>query len=350
MSDYKIGCDAHKLFSLFAVLDSKGQLIGRTRVNHERGAIRGFLSQFPKGTPVALETVGNWYWIVDEIEEASCLPRMAHAYKAKVMMGNVDKTDKLDAQGLGILLHNGTLPTVWLPPGEIRDQRELPRTRMAFSRLRTVIKNRIHATVAKYGLTPPTGLFSKNSQPWLQEALEELPPETRRCVQQELELLDQVQEQIDSFEARIRQQVRATPTLQLLSTLPGVGDILGIVIDRETGSIQRFSSCDRFASYCGTTPKVKASAGHVRYGHMRPESNHYLQWAFIEAANVAASHRHSPAWRHRHVTRLYERIRSRKGHAVAIGAVARHLAEATYWILTKGEPYREPQGKRPSGK
>ncbi|MCL4466923.1 MAG: transposase [Chloroflexi bacterium] len=73
-------------------------------------------------------------------------------------------------------------------------------------------------------------------------------------MQQELELLDQVQQQIDSFEARIRQQIRATTTLQLLTTLPGVGDILGIVIDREAGSIQRFSSCDRFASYSGTTP------------------------------------------------------------------------------------------------
>ena len=32
-----------------------------------------------------------------------------------------------------------------------------------------------------------------------------------------------------------------------------------------------------------------------------------------------------------------------KGHQKAVGAVARHLAEATYWILTKGEPYREPK-------
>ena len=203
--------------------------------------------------------------------------------------------------------------------------------------------NRIHSTLARYGLIPRTSLFSKSGQVWLQEALDELPPETRRCVRQELDLLDKVQQRIDSFEARIRQQVRATPTLQLLGSLPGVGDILATVIDREAGSIQRFPSCNRFASYSGTTPKVKASAGKVRYGHMRPESNHNLQWAFIEAANVAASHRNSPAWRQRHVTRLYERIRSRKGHAVAIGAVARHLAEATYWILTKGEPYREPQ-------
>ena len=40
--------------------------------------------------------------------------------------------------------------------------------------------------------------------------------------------------------------------------------------------------------------------------------------------------------------RLYERVARRKGHRKAIGAVARHLAEATYWILTKQETYREP--------
>ena len=46
--------------------------------------------------------------------------------------------------------------------------------------------------------------------------------------------------------------------------------------------------------------------------------------------------------KHQHVTRLYERVKLRKGHSVAVGAVARHLAEATFWILNKQEPYREP--------
>ncbi|MFQ5922575.1 MAG: hypothetical protein ACE5M4_06995, partial [Anaerolineales bacterium] len=96
-SDYTVGCDAHKHFSLFTVLDMRGELVQRTRVGHVTGAIGTFLSQFPEGTPVALETVGNWYWIVDEIEAAGCIPLLAHAAKAKVMMGNIHKTDKLDA-------------------------------------------------------------------------------------------------------------------------------------------------------------------------------------------------------------------------------------------------------------
>jgi hypothetical protein len=68
--------------------------------------------------------------------------------------------------------------------------------------------------------------------------------------------------------------------------------------------------------------------------------NRYLKWAFTEAANsVAENRRRNP---YRYVSRLYERVRGRKGHQIAIGAVARSLAEATFWMLSKREPYREP--------
>jgi hypothetical protein len=87
--DYTVGCDAHKHFSIFAVLDEAGSLIQQRKVGHAPGTISAFLSQFPEGTPVALETIGNWYWIVNEIEDAGCLPLLAHAAKAKVMMGNI---------------------------------------------------------------------------------------------------------------------------------------------------------------------------------------------------------------------------------------------------------------------
>ena len=86
--------------------------------------------------------------------------------------------------------------------------------------------------------------------------------------------------------------------------------------------------------------RVHASGGKTRYGPLRPDVNRYLKWAFIEAATVICRHRR----RHpkRHASCLYERVARRKGHQKAIGAVARHLAEATYWILTRREGYREP--------
>ena len=83
---------------------------------------------------MAVETVGNWYRIVSEIEQAGCRLRLVHAGKAKLMLGEVNKTDKLDARGLNKLQRTGTLPEVWIPPGELRDKRELLRTRMVLVR------------------------------------------------------------------------------------------------------------------------------------------------------------------------------------------------------------------------
>jgi transposase len=350
-SDYTIGCDAHKHFSLFAVLDEAGQLAQQVRVGHVPGAIGDFLSQFPPGTPVALETVGNWYWIVDEIEASGCIPLLAHAAKAKVMMGNVHKTDKLDAHGLATLLYLGKLPSVWIPPTDVRDERELPRTRMTFASHRTRVKNRISSTLAKYALSlsDPGDVFALKRHDNLHALIDQLPPETARCTTQQLQLLDALNDHIKQLERRILDRIQTTPTIQLIQTVPGPAKVLAIVIDREIGTIDRFRASNHLASYCGLVPKLSASAGKAHYGRMVKQSNTYLKWAFIEAANVIVAHRHHPNWRKKYVVHLFERSRQRKGHAVAVGATARYLAESTYWVLKKGEPYREPPHWAPGG-
>jgi transposase len=100
---------------------------------------------------VALEATANWYWIVDEIEQAGLVPQLVHPRKAKLMMGLINKTDKLDARGLNRLQRNGTLPTVWIPPGPLR---ELTRTRVVLVAQCTRWKNRLTATLAKRVATP----------------------------------------------------------------------------------------------------------------------------------------------------------------------------------------------------
>jgi transposase len=343
-----IGCDAHRRYSIFAIFDITTLSFDQVRVNHQPNAVLEFLSDFPKGTPVALKTVGNYYWIVDEIEQAGCVPLLAHAAKAKVLMGNINKTDNLDAKGLATLVHLGSLPTVWLPPGEIRDERELHRTRMAFCKPRTALKNRIHSTLAKYALNTSehSDIFIGKGRAWLHRTLKKLPPETSLCIDQELKLLDTTMEQIAALEERIRQRIALTPNMRLLKSLPGVGDILAIVIEREIGSIDRFPTAGHLAAYAGVVPKVHSSGGKTRFGRMRKQANNYLKWSFIEAANVVVAHRHHPSWRQKKVTLVYERICRRKGHATAVGAVARHLAESAFWILKKGEDYQDPAHRR----
>ncbi len=348
MTQY-IGCDGHKQYSVFVGMDETGQASPPQRVQHVRSEFQDYLRTLPPGSPIALETSGHWYWMVEAMEQAGHHPILVHARKAKLLMGLVNKNDKLDAKGLATLLRNGTCPAVWIPPGALRDQRELPRLRMTFVRFRTALKNRIHAAFAKYGvsLADVSDVFGAKGRCLLEARLSQLPPETQRAVRDELALLEPVQDQIDALEGRIQAVVRQTPVMQQLQTLPGVGPILAIVVAWELGTITRFPNAEHFASYSGTVPRVVESGGHRRYsGAVRQDVNHYLKWAFVEAANCIVLNQ--KPWAERHVVQLYQRLAHRKGHAKAIVAVARHLAEATYWMLKKGQPYQEPAWTRRS--
>jgi len=213
---------------------------------------------------------------------------------------------------------------------------------MVLVRQRTKLKNRIHANLAKYGLKTGgvTDLFGVRGRRILDQCLEELPTQTRYATQSLIEELDHLHARIEDLEGRMEGLFGEIRALELIKTLPGVAFILGVVIITEVGDVVRFPSASHLASYAGMTPRVHASGGHVRYGRTRPDVNHYLKWAYAEAANVVMMHRR----RHPrcHVSRLYERVKRRRGHQKAIGAVGRHLAEATYWMLKKQEPYRDP--------
>jgi len=337
-----IAFDSHKRYTFCSVADDQGRLITEGRIEHERGALRAYLAQFPVGVGVAVEAMGSWYWIVDEIEAAGMVPRLVPARKAKLMLGCVNKTDRLDARGLNLLAQTGTLPTVWIPPGELRDQRDLARTRMTLRATQTRFKNRIHAALGRYalGMTEVSDIFAKGYRPHLQGQIQRLPEQTRYTTLAQLTYVDQLEGDIVQLDKRLQAVFARTEALSLVQTLPGIGPVLGIVITLEVGDIGRFPSAAQYASYAGTTPRVHASGGRVRYGSLRSDVNHYLKWAYCEAANVICRFREH--WPQRHVCQLYERLRQKKGHAKAVGAVARHLAEATWWILTKEEAYREP--------
>jgi transposase len=177
-------------------------------------------------------------------------------------------------------------------------------------------------------------LFGVRGRALLRQRLDLLPPYTAYATQQLLEQVENLDRQVRGFEHQMQTVFKPTPTIQRLLTRPGIGLLLAVVIALEVGSIARFATPEKLAAYAGTTPRVHAS------GRQRPDVNRYLKWAFVEAANAICLNRgRAPR---RHVSRLYEPVARRKGHQKAIGAVARHLAEATFWILTKQETYREP--------
>lgn len=337
-----IALDVHKKYTWARVENTQGERLYESRLAHSHGTIKHFVNRWTPGSPVAVETVGNWYRVVDEIEGGGGQPQLVNARLAKLMMGRVNKSDKLDAKGMNRLQRTGTLPTVWIPPSAVRDARELPRTRMVLSHQHTQLKNRVHATVGKYGFVVEgaSDAFGKRGRKILTELLTKLPPHTEQALRGVLDQLDHLSKNLQMIEGKMIEVFAPCSHTTWLKTLPGVGDILAVVIWTEIGTIERFSRAEQLASYCGLVAREHSSGGKIRFGAVRRDVNVYLKWAFVEAANSAVLNRERCGYGH--IDRLYQRIKDRRGHGKAKVAVARHLSEASFWMLKKGEPYREP--------
>ena len=345
MKEY-IAFDSHKTYTLAERMNADGSHPRQRRIEHRPGAITAYLSDVAPGTAVAVEAIGHWYWIIQEIEVAGCTPLLVHPRKAKLMMGMINKTDSLDVHGLNRLQRNGTLPMVWIAPASLRDLRELTRLRIRTGQDRTRIKNRITATLEKFGLRVAgwSDKFGKRARAEYPGLLARLPEEARWHVESLLQRLDLLDGQMAIHEKRISALMQVTPAMLLLKSIPGIGVILAATIALEIGEIARFPSASQLASYAGTTPRVHSSGGKTRWGKCRPDVNRYLKWAFSEAGNsIAVNHRRHPE---RHVSMLYRKVRGRKHHAVAVGAVGRHLAEAVWHVLTTNSPYQEPETEK----
>ena len=78
------------------------------------------------------------------------------------------KTDAVDARTLAHLLRTGLLPEAYIAPPQLRDLRDLLRHRATLVHLRTSIKNRVHALLARQGILPEhSDLFGKAGREFL---------------------------------------------------------------------------------------------------------------------------------------------------------------------------------------
>lgn len=245
------------------------------------------------------------------LEEAGLDPRLAPALEVKKRMPGRNKTDGLDAKGLALLLRNEALPEVWIPPASLLDLRDLLRTRLSVRQQGSLLKCRIQAALRRYGVRDDSDradLFAAKSRAKLAGSIARLPQETRIASLHEWELLDFLEAQIAALEERIRERIASVGWVRLLKTLPGIGTILGCTLYLEIGEVGRFATPQKLASYAGLVPTVHASGGKMWQGPIPRSANHFLKWAFIEAANVIVSHQKQ--WPQRHVVRLYQRLRA----------------------------------------
>ena len=191
-------------------------------------------------------------------------------------------------------------------------------------RLRTLLRNRIHAVLADHGQDRPGGCWSGQGRAWL--ASLELPAVSREVIEDDLALIDALQQPIDRLDWEVHQRARTEPAVKVLTQLPGVGPLTALVNLAEIGDISRFGSARKLASWAGLTPTVRGSDRTVRHGHISRQGPAWARWVLCEAAQTAR--------RHPDFAPGYEATARRRGNKIATTAVARRLLTRACHLLT----------------
>ncbi len=151
--------------------------------------------------------------------------------------------------------------------------------------------------------------------------------------------LDFLDEQIQSLTATIGEQIAPfEKAVELLCTIPGVQRRTAEVIIAEIGvDMSVFPTAKELASWAGQCPGNDQSAGRRRSGRTRKGSK-WLDWALEEAA-LAATRTNDV-----YLQAQYQRLRPRRGHKKALGAVKHSIIIACWHMLSTGELYNDLGG------
>lgn len=328
-----IGVDFHRQFSQVAVMDKGGSILDERRLfHHQRDELARYFRGFAEGTPVVVEATAGWYWFADLLQELGLKVKLAHAKKLRIIAESTVKTDRIDARVLAHLDRLNFLPEAHITSPQARLQRELLRYHMSLVKIRSSIKNRIHAILAKhnvhYGFTD---LFGKSGRAFL-EALK-LPDIFGMELKGYLGLLDELALVLKTVQTQIRKDCDVSPEAQLLETIPGVGPFGALLLVSEIDGIGRFGSAKRLIAYGGLCPVTRQSGNTVHQGRLIRDSNKYVRYILIEAVPHAV--RKDPR-----LARFYRRLRRSKGMGKARAAVARKLLLAVYHMLKNKTTYR----------
>ena len=325
-------------------------------------------------THVAIESTGVYWKPVFNLLEGVLEVVLVNARHVKAVPGR--KTDVRDCEWLADLLRHGLLKASFIPPLEIRELRELTRYRQTLVREQASVANRVQRIIESgniklgqvasdvlgvsgrlmlralcEGETDGVKLAAlargqlKKKETELQRALSgRLSPAQRFVLRELLDRYDELEAALGRASQQIKQEVArcsdpfVAEAVELLQTIPGVGERVAEVIISEIGvEMRHFASDGHLASWGGMCPGNNESAGKRRSGRTT-KGTVYLRTALVQAA-WAATHTKGT-----YLAAQYQRLVKRKGKNRALVAVGHSILVIIYHVLSRRESYSELGG------
>ncbi len=321
-----VGVDLHRRTSRIVALDEGGKVSFQGTVASERCAVTEALDRIGRPAEVVFEATWGWGWLADLLEELDVPAHMAHPLQTRAITAARVKNDAVDARTLAHLLRTNLLPESWIAPPDVREARRLVRMRVGLVRMRTRVKQQVHALLGEHGVRLE-GSDSFGVKGWKELVALPLPEISRQRLDACLRLITAIDGEILQAERELRQHFGDDDRVARLRAIPGIGFFTAVAVLVEIGDVGRFGSAAQLCSWAGLTPREHSSAQHIRRGHISKQGSRWLRWILVEAASTGK------AGKGEDLRQLQERIAKRRGKMIARVAVARRLLTLCYYAL-----------------
>jgi transposase len=308
----------------------------------ERGVLKGLSGlegHLGPGTPparVAFEACREGWYVAERLIEWGHEPVMVDTTRVKQLgIGQHGrKNDRIDAETLAIALASGRIPQAHiLSPArqklrlELAVRRSLVATRAEYV---TSVRGIVRARGASIPGCRTSDFLDKLQQIGLDEQAQQLVEPLRAS----LEVLNR---QIAEVDLRIEGLCEEEPVIRRLMTVPCIGSVVAAAFVSVIDDAGRFRNAHQVESYLGLVPSEDSTGGRRRLGGISKAGNSYLRSLLVEVSWVLLSKKQSDP-----LGRWARQIARRRGHRIAIVALARRLAGVLWAVWRDGTVY-DPQ-------
>jgi transposase len=334
------GIDRHKRFSTISVLNRDGEEVSFFSICFD---LRKYIEDLGPQDAVVLEASSGAFWWADRIETKGASCYVLDPHKFRIIKDSWKKTDKYDARNmvkaLWVYLVTGEfgIPSVYKPPGLIRELRKLFSQYNLLNRQIRMLKNNIQAILMENGIVLSSKdvlrLFSQQQGP---STLKELDISDASCIgiQVSLDLLWNV---LENKERLHREILLAGEPLKdevkRLITIKGITPLTALAFLADVGEVSRFKSLRKMNAYLGLVPRVKESGGTSRSGHIIRESRKLTRTILTQSIHHVS--RSSP-----YLRKFYCDLTEKRGCGRARIALIRKVCSIMRRMLLTGEEYR----------
>jgi transposase len=330
---YYCGIDLHTKNMYVCILNQEGNILLHKNADVCKDTLFKFIQPYLPDIVISVECMFTWYWIADFCMKHNIPFVLGHALYMKAIHGSKTKNDKIDSRKIAALLRGGMIPMAYVYPQEMRATRDLLRRRMHFMRKRSELLAHIQNTRNQYNLPSFEKTISrKNNRVNVIEHFND--PAVQKSMELNLSLIDHYDSILRKTENYILNHVKAhnANEFYLLRTIPGVGEILALVMLYEIHNIKRFEKVQNFTSYARLIRPQKESAGKVKGTGNGKMGNAFLKWAFSEATLLLIRDKQE-------IKDLHARLKNKHGKARALAIISHKLGRAVYYILKKQKAF-----------